>query len=225
MTRSTSHGRTALRACSSAFALGLILGFLPAVASAATAANSTSFAVLPGPLAFSSAPTIPTLPSVTLNGAPQTSYTQMSNFAIEDATGTGSGWNVEVQGNNGSGDSPVFAQYCPTAACGPVGYVGGGATLPTGSLTLNTASASWSTTNATGTPPTFDCSSAPCPIDAGPASPSQIITTPTGSGQGIWTANGFGGTSLALTTPSTLTAPASGELYRVDLMWTLNSGP
>ena len=33
------------------------------------------------------------------------------------------------------------------------------------------------------------------------------------------------GTSLALSTPTSLKTLQTGEVYRVDLVWTINSGP
>ena len=38
--------------------------------------------------------------------------------SVVDATGTGSGWNLTVEGQSGTGKSPVFAQYCPNTKCG-----------------------------------------------------------------------------------------------------------
>jgi len=52
-----------------------------------------------GALQFAVAPALPSsLPSVTLNGASQTKNGQMSNFAVDDTTGTASGWHVSVNG-------------------------------------------------------------------------------------------------------------------------------
>jgi len=31
--------------------------------------------------------------------------------------------------------------------------------------------------------------------------------------------------SLALATPATMRAPSGGEVYRVDVLWTLSTGP
>jgi hypothetical protein len=40
-----------------------------------------------------------------------------------------------------------------------------------------------------------------------------------------WLTTGFGATSLALATSSTLKALSNGEIYGVNLLWTLSSGP
>jgi hypothetical protein len=149
----------------------------------------------------------------------------MSNFAVDDTT-AGSGWNVTVAGNASAGKSPVFKQYCPNTTCGSdsgPGYVSGGAPLPAGSLQLNTTGASWSTTGEAGAAPTLQCNSTACPIDA--SSATKIVSTASGAGLGPWKAGGFGVTSLALTTPSTLRALRENEVYRVDVLWTLSSGP
>src|SRR6201999_269849 len=107
---------------------------------------STSFSVTAGSLAFSTAPAMPTLSAITLNGQAQTTNTAMTNFGVDDATGSGSGWNVTVNGNSAGGKSAVFKQYCPNATCGTdtgPGYVTSGQTLAANSLTVNSTSASF----------------------------------------------------------------------------------
>jgi len=42
---------------------------------------------------------------------------------------------------------------------------------------------------------------------------------------GTWQANSYSASSLSLATPSTLKALPTNEQYRVNLLWTLNSGP
>jgi hypothetical protein len=178
-----------------------------------------------GALTFDDPAATPNLPTITLNGLPQTANATMDNMAVDDTT-AGSGWNISVEGNTSAGKSPVFKQYCPNAACatdtGP-GYISGGATLPAGSLTLNTSGASWSTTGGSGSAPVFQCSSTACPLDA--AGATKIVSTASGAGKGPWKTSGFGSTSLALSTPSTLRALRENEVYRLDLQWTLSSGP
>jgi hypothetical protein len=200
---------------------------LPASSGAATTSNdSTSFSVTAGSLAFSTAPAMPTLSAITLNGQAQTTNTTMSNFAVDDATGSGSGWNVTVNGNSAGGKSAVFKAYCPNATCGTdsgPAYVTGGATLPANSLTLNSTGASFTGQNGTtGTAPTLQCSTA-CNVDS--ASAVKIVSAAASAGMGTWASGGWSGTSLALSTPSTLKTLQTGEVYRVDLVWTLNSGP
>jgi hypothetical protein len=210
------------RASIAAFAVAIAA---PSAAAAATQNDQTQFSVTAGSLSFSTTPAMPTLSGVTLNGAAQTTNTQMTNFGVDDATGSGSGWNLTVAGLGGSGNSAVFKQYCPTATCGsdPQGYVSGGQTLPANSLTLSSTGASFSAQNgSTGTGPTLQCSSA-CNVDA--ASATKLASAAASAGMGTWLTTGFGASSLALSTPSTLKSLSNGEVYRVNLVWTLGSGP
>lgn len=198
---------------------------LPATAAAATAEDKTQFSVTAGSLSFSTAPAMPTLGSITLNGAAQTTNSTMTNFGIADATGSGSGWNTTVIGQTGASKSAVFKQYCPTATCGtdPEGYVTGGATLAANSLTLNSTGASFAAqSGTTGTAATLQCSTA-CNVDS--ASAVKIASAAVNAGMGTWLTTGFSATSLALSTPTTLKALSNGEVYRVNLLWTLGTGP
>ncbi len=177
-----------------------------------------------GQLAFGTAPTLPaSMGSVTLNGTPQTLTGQMPDFDVDDTTGSGSGWNVTVQGATGAGNSPVFAQYCPSGGgCGTVGYVAGGASLPSGSLTLDTTGASWSTTGGSGTAPAFSCASG-CALDTGTA--TEIAAAAVGGGKGPWATSGLAANSLSLGLPTTTKVLPAGETYQADLVFTLGSGP
>jgi hypothetical protein len=177
-----------------------------------------------GSLAFGTAPALPTsIGTVALNGQAQTLTTQMNDFDIDDTTGTGSGWNVTVQGQTGAGNSPVFAQYCPTGGgCGTVGYVGGGASLPANSLTLNSTGATFSTTGGAGTTPTLSCASG-CSLDSSTA--LKIASAAVGAGKGPWVTSGFGASSLSLAIPTTTKVLPAGEVYQVNLLFTLGSGP
>jgi hypothetical protein len=175
-------------------------------------------------LEFVTAPKLPTLPAVTLNAQAQTVTTTMNSFSVSDTRLTKSGWNVTVNGQSGTGKSAVFAQYCPSAKCGSdsEGYVGGGQTLPAKSLTLNTTGASW--TGGAGPTPAFQCSSS-CNVDS--ASAVKITSTAAG-GLGTpntWTTTGFSATSLSLATSSQLRVLPASEVYRVNIIWTLSTGP
>ena len=170
---------------------------------------------------FATAPALPTLPAVTLNGQAQTVTTTMTNFAIASAT-AGQGWNLTVNGLSGAGDSAVFKQYCTRATCGTdsgPGYVTGGYTMSAGSLTLNTTGASWTTT---GTKPAFQCNSG-CSVDS--ASAVKVVSASTSVATGTWTTTGFSAASLSLHIPTTLRKLQANEVYRVNVVWTLNTGP
>jgi putative surface cell wall-binding protein len=208
-------------------ALVCAVAALPAAeAFAATTENTTQFSVTAGALTFSTAPATPTLSSITLNGQAQTTTTTMTNFGVADATGAGAGWNVTVAGQSGTGKSAVFAQYCPTATCGSdtgPGYVASGATLAANSLTLGSTGASFTgQSGTTGTAPTLQCATA-CNIDS--ATAVKIASAALNAGMGTWLTGGFGASSLSLATPSSLKALSNGEVYRVNLLWTLSTGP
>lgn len=172
-------------------------------------------------LSIATAPALGALPGVTLNGHQQTTTKAMANFAISQTT-AGQGWNLTVAGVSGGGNSAVFKQYCPNATCGTdsgIGYVAGGQTLAADSLTLNTTGATWTTAGAK---PTFLCN-AGCPLDNATATP--IVSASTTVATGTWTTTGFSGTSLSLSTPTTLRKLQTNEVYRVNVVWTLNTGP
>lgn len=194
-------------------------------AMAATQEDHTQFSVTAGSLSFSTVPALPSLGTVVLNGQPQTTNATMTSFGVDDATGSGSGWNVTVEGQSGTGKSAVFAQYCAKAKCGTdsEGYVSGGTTLPANSLTLTSTGASFTAQGGTtGTAPALQCS-ASCNVDS--ATAVKIASAATGAGMGTWLASGYSTTSLALSTPSTLKVLANEEVYRVNLLWTLSTGP
>jgi hypothetical protein len=177
-----------------------------------------------GSLTFGTVPALPALPAVALNAHSQTTHATMANFSVADTTGEGKGWNVTAAGQSGSGKSAVFAQYCPEAAgCGgdALGYVAAGKTLEAKSLTLNTTGASF--TGGTGSAPTLKCG-ATCAIDS--AAAVKIASAATGgAGASTWTTTGFSATSITLTTKTTLKTLPAAEVYRVNILWTLATGP
>jgi len=182
-------------AAAASAALGCLM---PALAVAATAEDKTQFSVTAGSLSFSTTPSMPTLNAITLNGSAQTTNTTMTNFGVADATGSGSGWNTTVAGQSG-------------------------ATLAANSLALNSTGASFAAqSGTTGTAPTLQCSTA-CNVDS--ATAVKIASAAASAGMGTWLTTGFSATSLALATPSTLKALSNGEVYRVNLLWTLSTGP
>jgi hypothetical protein len=193
-----------------------------------TSTDTSQFSVTVGSLSFTAAPDAPNLPVLTLNGQSQTLTAAMNPFTVDDATGNGSGWNVTVNGDNAGGKSPVFKQYCPNATCGTdsgPGYVASGFTLGADSLTLSSTGASFSAQNGTtGTAPTHQCAGG-CFLDAVPASPVKVVSAASGAGMGTYATTGYGASSVSLAAPSTVKALQTNEFYRVDLLWTLGSGP
>jgi hypothetical protein len=202
-------------------ASALAVCVLPATA-LGSVTDTTQFSVTPGSLNFGTSPDVPNLNGVTLNGQSQTTNSNMANFSVADATGSGSGWNVTVAGDGPSG-SAVFKEYCPGGACGSAGYVTSGKTLAANSLTLNSTSAGFTAQNGTtGTAPTHSCNSG-CFVDS--ASPVKIISAATSAGMGTYLTNGYTASSLTLATPSNTSVLPTNEVYRVNLVWSLNSGP
>jgi hypothetical protein len=214
---SALHRFAPARAPRLALALSLVLGL-----SVALLAPAAAWGLLE--LKFILPPALPPLPALALNARAQADSSAMTPFSVEDLRLTKSGWNLTAQGQSATGHSPVFAQYCPKAKCGSEaeGYVAGGATLPADSLTLNSTGASFS--GGLGVAPTLECASG-CPIDH--ATPVKIASDATGllAGEGIWTSGGFSANSLSLATPSTLRALPNEEIYRVNVLWTLSTGP
>jgi hypothetical protein len=176
---------------------------------------------------FDTAPALPSLGSIALNARAQTTTAQMNNFSVNDTTASPAGWNVTVAGDSSAGKSAVFKQYCNNggSVCGSDAansYVSAGRTLLANSLSLNSTGASW--TGGTGSAPTFPCGGGSCPIDS--ATPTKIASAANGSaGTGLWSTTGFTSSSTSLATPSTLRVLPANEIYRLDVVWSLNSGP
>ena len=216
-------------------AVAALLAFAPA-AHAATANDTTQFSVTPGSLALTTAPNVPDLGAVALNGAAQTLNAAMPGWEARDATGSAGGWNLTVQGDSTAGKSAVFKEFCTdgTASNGCNTAVGGAAgpgyvtsspaTLSAGSLTLGSAGAAFSATGgSTGSAPTHSCSSA-CVLDG--ATPVKVASAETSAGMGTWSAGSYGASSLGLSVPTTVRSIGSGnKAYRVVLLWTLSTGP
>jgi hypothetical protein len=212
-----------LRIGLAAAASALAACVLPATA-LGSVTDTTQFSVSPGSLGFGSSPDVPNLNAVTLNGQAQNTNSQMTNFSVADATGSGSGYNVTVAGDGPSG-SAVFKQFCTVANCGsdPAGYVSGGKTLVANSLTLNSTSATFSAQNgSTGTAPTHSCNSG-CFVDS--ASPVKVVSAATNAGMGTFQTSGYTASSLSLATPRNTSVLPTNEVYKVNLVWSLNSGP
>ena len=175
-------------------------------------------------VALSRATNMPALTGVTLNGQAQTT-TKTWNLATNRFKVTSSGtpdigWNMTVNGDSSAGNSAVFKQFCPNASCGTdsAGYVSGGFTLPADSLSLNTAGGTWTTGGAT---PTYQCNVVACPIDS--TTPVKIVSASSSVATGIWSSSGSA--TMSLNTPSTLHKLQTGEVYSVNLVWTVNTGP
>src|SRR5512133_3833281 len=84
-------------------ASALAVCVLPATALGATVNDTTQFGVSAGTLGFSANPDIATLTPIPLSGQAQNTTSPMANFGVDDATGSGSGWNVTVVGDTAGG--------------------------------------------------------------------------------------------------------------------------
>jgi len=173
-------------------------------------------------LAYVTAPALPTLPGVTLNGRAQTVSARMNHVSVIDTNSVGPGWNITINGNAGATKSPVFAQYCPNTTCGtdPMGYVASGRSLVANSLSLDSTGVTWS--GGSGSAPSMLCASG-CSIDSRGA--VRVASAPSGGGTGVWSTSTFGASSVTLSVPTTLRALPAGEVYHLDVVWTLTSGP
>lgn len=175
-------------------------------------------------VSFTTAPNAPNLPALTLNGQAQTLNATMANWAVSQTT-TQAGWNVTVQGDASGGKSAVFKVFCPNATCGTdsgPGYVAAGSTLAANSLKLNSTGAGWSGGSG-GTKPTHSCNSG-CNVDS--ATAVKVASASTSVALTTWTTSAYSATSLGLSVPTTIRAPLqTGELYHLDLVWTLSTGP
>jgi hypothetical protein len=216
-----------LRTCSPPLVTAVCAIAAVVFAPAAMAANDTTqFSVTAGSLSLGTAPDVPNLPALTLNGQSQTLTGQMANFSAIDATGAATGWNVTVVGDTSGGKSAVFKEYCPNATCGSnsgPGYVSGGATMAANSLTLDSTGAGFSALlGTTGTAPTHQCNSG-CFVDS--ASAVKVVSAAALAGMGTFQTTSYGASSLSLSAPTTVRALQTNEVYRVDLVWSLNSGP
>src|SRR4051812_49542837 len=132
------HAKATRMLVAAATAVSMLAGGSSALA--ATSSDNSQFAVTAGTLSFTTVPDAPAFPALTLNGQAQTLNATMGNFGVSDSTGSGSGWNVTVAGDNTGGKSSVFKQYCTNAGgCGahPLGYVASGYTLGQNSITLD----------------------------------------------------------------------------------------
>jgi len=148
----------------------------------------------------------------------------MTNFGVVDATGAGAGWNVTVRARRAVQERGVPGLL-------PEGEMrrrsrrlcDRGRNAPADSLNLFSTGAALSGQNgSTGTAPTLQCA-AGCPIDS--AAAETIAIAAKGAGMGTWLTGGFTPASLQLSTPASLKLLPNEEVYRVNVLWTLSTGP
>lgn len=195
--------------------------------------DKTYFTVTAGALEFATAPALPVLTGVTLNGEAQSTHTNMTNFKVKDARGTGVGWHVSVSSRPtvGTTVSEKFKEYCESASvCGANAaerYVAGGKELEANSLTLNATGGTFSPSDANVPTYTAECL-AGCTIDTPEGTPHKVVSAAVNKGMGKYETafNNAEPHGLMLATPMNLaTLPNANEVYRVDVVWTLATLP
>jgi hypothetical protein len=166
---------------------------------AAFASDSTSVTVTGGTLTITN-PLAADFPGVTLNGADQTKTASLATFAVEDARGSGAGWNVTAQATR-------FSEVDGTGA-----LVTGGKQLPVSSLAMSqpTVAADGTTSAAP------SITAGPYTIDGGSAVKVASAAIDTGMGR-----YDFGATTLSLTVP----ANAYAKSYKSEVTITAASAP
>ncbi|MEO7804938.1 MAG: WxL domain-containing protein [Actinomycetota bacterium] len=180
-------------------ASGLVAGTIIATAPSAFGVDPTDIIVTAGSLAITTAPTVANFAGITLSGVAQTTTAAMDSFQINDARGSGAGWNVTVQGTQMSEHNGTI-------------YVVSGKTLATSSLTLAALTVAANGTSSTS--PTIVAG--PYTVDAGSA--VKITTAATNAGMGKYD---YSAGTFTLSVPSS----AFAKTYRSDVTVSLVSGP
>ncbi|MGZ8693126.1 MAG: WxL domain-containing protein [Gaiellaceae bacterium] len=153
----------------------------------------------PGTLTITS-PLAADFAGVTLDGAAQNRTAALDGFSVTHSTVPGAGWTITVQATQ-------FKEYAAGA------YVGGGKTLPAGSLAMPAPTV---TPVGTSSPaPTIEAG-APWAIDG--ASAVKIASAPADEGMGQYD---FGAVTLSLIVP----ASAYAKTYRSDVTFSAVVGP
>jgi X-Pro dipeptidyl-peptidase len=180
-----------------ALATAAALAALAVPAQAAT--DTTSIQLNGGTLSFTQQPLADNFPATSLTGAPQLVSTNMNDWKVNDARGTGAGWNVSFQAS----------QFDD----------GAGHTLPTGSLLMTAPVVSPVNALNLAVPPLLQ--GATFTLDNGTA--ASVVSAAALTGQGEWNFDqpNLAGGDLHLTVPAT----AYAGTYTSNLTFTLGATP
>lgn len=177
---------------------------LSALPQSAALAGTTDATVSGGVFEITATPTVGNFTPVTLDGTAKTTPATLGTFEVNDARGTGAGWNVTVSATR-------FAEWDSTLNAGVGGYVTGGKTLAVNSLSM--AAPTVAADGTTSTAPSL--TTGPYTIDNG-AVKTASAATDTGMGK-----FDFSSTTLTLSIP----ASAYAKTYRSDVTVSLVTGP
>ncbi len=183
-------------------AIAVVAAMIPSTA-LAQATDTTSVTLTGGTLSVSAAPLADNFPATALTGATQTLTTNFNDWRINDATGSGAGWNVTMSASQ-------FSDGATTPK-----------TLPTSSLKLKAPLVTAVDTLNLATAPVAQ-GAAPWTIDTGTA--VKVFSAAANTGQGEWNMNHVNLSTdkdLVLTVP----ANASAATYTSTITTTLTSGP
>jgi hypothetical protein len=177
------------------------LAALAALAVPAQAAtDTTSIALTGGSLSFTQQPLADDFAATPLTGSPQLVTTNMNDWKVNDARGTGAGWNVTFQASQFSD--------------------GSGHTLPAGSLKVLAPTVAPVNVLNLAVPPLIQ--GATFTLDSGSAVP--VVSALANTGQGEWT---FHHLNAAVAKDLQLTVPANAYAgtYTSNLTFTLGATP
>jgi hypothetical protein len=175
--------------------------------SAAFAADAADVTVTGGSLGITVDPTVGNFAGVTLDGTAKSTTASFDGFEVNDARGTGAGWNVTVQATQ-------FAEWDSTLNAGAGGYVTSGKTLALNSLSL--AAPTVAADGTTSAAPSI--TAGPYNVDAGSAVKIASAAVDAGMGKYDFT---------QAATPLTLSIPSSAyaKTYRSTVTVSTVTGP
>lgn len=194
---------------------------MPVAAFAATSGTTSATANISAGTLSLTAPTVASaFPAIVLNGTTQQALAALSNWTVDDATGTGNGWHVTLAGTQ-------FTEVAPST-----GFASGttALTLPSGSMALSGARSVTASSGATVVSATYGpLIENPTSLVDGQAS-FTLVDTQAGYGEGTYTINEPTGGLTLTVNPSTAKVdttnyPGVATPYSSTLTYSIVSGP